>query len=145
MSWRAGTLTISARSPRPELGSVSVSAEEIPAAVSVEGPVVTIRFQTADLLALSDPSGQRRVVSAQPGVFDPAVALGAENATGAAGAAAVRAPGLRVSAPLIRRRGARPYVIAPVLDASGRLMISVVPFTAQRITGRLRRFLGPRT
>jgi glycosyltransferase involved in cell wall biosynthesis len=144
MSWRAGTLTISARSPRPEFGPVSVSAEEIPAAVSVEGSLVTIRFRTADLLALSDPGGQRRVVSAQPGAFDPAVALGAENATGAAGAAAVRAPGLRVSAPLIRRRGAHLYAIAPVVDPSGRLMISVVPFTAQRIAGRLRRFLAQR-
>jgi glycosyltransferase involved in cell wall biosynthesis len=145
MSWHAGTLTITARSPLATLGPLSVSAEEIPAAVGVEGSLVTIRFPVADLMALGDPSGQRRVVSAQPGAFDPAVALGAENATGAAGAAAVRAPGLRVSAPLVRRRGARPYLIAPVVDASGRLMISVVPFTAQRIAGRLRRrFLGQR-
>jgi anaerobic selenocysteine-containing dehydrogenase len=109
----------------------------------VAGSTVTIEFRAADLLAASDPSGQRRVVSAQPGPIDPAVALGAANATGAAGAAAVRAPGLRVSAPLIRRRGARLYVITPVLDGSGRLMISVVPLTAQRVTSRLRQ-LRPR-
>jgi poly(ribitol-phosphate) beta-N-acetylglucosaminyltransferase len=139
LSWRNGWLTITARSAAASpLTSLSVSAEDVPAAVSVAGSTVTIRFRAADLLAASDPSGQRRVVSAQPGRFDPALALGAANATGAAGAAAVRAPGLRVSAPLVRRRGTRLYVITPVLDVSGRLMISVVPLSAQRVTSRLR-------
>jgi glycosyltransferase involved in cell wall biosynthesis len=141
LAWRNGWLTITARSPLPSLGPLSVSAEEIPASVDVDGSTATIRFRAADLLAASDPSGQRRVVSAQPGRFDPAVALGAANATGAAGAAAVRAPGLRVSAPLVRRRGTRLYVITPVLDASGRLMISVVPVSAQRVTSQFRRLL----
>jgi hypothetical protein len=107
----------------------------------VAGSTVTIRLRASDLLAASDPSGQRRVLSAQPGAFDPALALGAANATGAAGAAAVRAPGVRVTAPLIRRRGPRLYLITPVLDVSGRLMISVVPLTARRVTSRLRRLL----
>jgi len=35
---------------------------------------------------------------------------------------------LRRAVPLVRRRGTRLYVITPVLDESGRLMISVVPF-----------------
>ena len=141
VAWARGTLTVTARSPRPALGPLSVSAEDVPADVTVAGNTATIRFRAADLLASSDPSGQRRVVSAQPGDFDPAVALGAANATGAAGAAAVRAPGLRVSAPVIRRRGARLYVITPVVDTSGRLMISVVPISAQRVITQLRRLL----
>jgi poly(ribitol-phosphate) beta-N-acetylglucosaminyltransferase len=139
MSWRGGALTITARSPLPVLGPLTVSAEEVPATVTVAGNTAVIRFRAADLLAGADPSGRRRVVSAQPGPSDPAVALGAENATGAAGAAAIRAPGLRISAPTIRRRGARPFVITPVLDPSGRLMISVVPFTANRIRTQVRR------
>ena len=89
--------------------------------------------------AASDPGGQRRIVSAQPGPFDPDRALGAASATGAAGAAAVRAPGVRVSAKRLGFRGGRPYLIAPVLDPSGRLMISVVPVTARRLAARLRR------
>jgi len=117
--------------------SLSVGAEEIPAEVTVDGTRVQIRFRASALLARSGPTGQRRVVSAQPGAFDPARALGASNATGAGGAAAVRAPHLRPKA-VVRRRGARPYVVAPVVDESGRLMISVVPVTPRRVAARLR-------
>jgi hypothetical protein len=45
---------------------------------------------------------------------------------------------------LVRRRGTRLYVITPVVDESGRLMISVVPFTAKRVGARLRRLLARR-
>lgn len=145
MSWANGELTITARSPAPDIGAVAVSAEDIPARVRTvardgAGTVVLIGLPAVELLAASDPSGQRRIVSAQP-AFDPGRALGAANATGAAGAAAVRAPGLRGLTPLIRRRGLRPYVLTPVVDASGRLMISVVPLTARRVGGRIRRLL----
>ncbi|GIF47027.1 glycosyl transferase family 2 [Asanoa ferruginea] len=139
-------LTITARSPAPDLELLSVSAEEIPARVDIiAGPgTVRIRLRAAELLAGSDPTGQRRIVSAQPGPLDPGRALGASSATGAAGAAAVRVPRPVRMVPLLRRRGARLYVLTPALDASGRLMVSVVPFTAQRIAAQLRRLLRRR-
>jgi glycosyltransferase involved in cell wall biosynthesis len=155
LAWEAGergdrVLTITARSPLPDLPDpLTVSAEEIPGDVRVvsrgdAGTTVQIRFRAADLLAASDPSGQRRTVSAQSGSFDPDRALGAANATGAAGAAALRAPRLRGAVPVVRRRGARLYVITPVLDVSGRLMISVVPLTANRVGTQIRRILRRR-
>jgi len=155
LSWESGVLVVTAHTPVPDLRGMgvdplSVSAEEIPAdvrtlAAGETGTTVRISFRAADLLAGSDVTGQRRAVSAQPGPFHPGRALGASSATGAGGAAAVRAPALRRAVPLIRRRGTRLYVITPVLDESGRLMISVVPFTAKRVGARLRRILRRRT
>ncbi len=139
LRWDGDTLTITARSAGA--AELSVSAEEIPGEVDARGPVVRIRFRAAELLDRSDPSGQRRIVSAQPGTFDPARAIGAHSATGAAGAAALRAPGLAPPRPVVRRRGGRTFVVTPVVDPSGRLMISVVPLTARRVAARLRRAL----
>ena len=139
IAWHGDVLTMTARgSGVPEL---SVSAEEVPAEVETSGATVRIRFRVADLLARSDRSGRRRAVSAQPGPFDPARAIGAHSATGAAGAAAVRAPGVRMPVPVLRRHGARLVAVAPAVDASGRLMISVVPLTARRVAARLGRAL----
>jgi glycosyltransferase involved in cell wall biosynthesis len=144
VAWRDGVLEITARSPG-KLPPLSVSAEELPATVTVIGAdTVRIGLAAADLLAGGEATGRRRVVSAQPGDFDPARAVGAANATGAAGAAALRAPAARRAVPLIRRRGARLFLITPVVDESGRLMISVVPCTAKRVGARLRRVLRRR-
>lgn len=142
-------LTITAHTPIPNLRSlgadeVFVSAEEIvadvrTAAADDTGTTVQIRFAAADLLAGTTATGRRRTVSSQVGPGDPRLALGATNATGAAGAAAMRAPGLRPPAPLMRRRGARLFVITPTVDSSGRLMIAVVPFSPQRVAAQLRR------
>jgi len=148
LAWANGVLAITAHSPAA-LPPLSVSAEEIPAEVRTlatdqTGTTVRIDFRADDLLAASGATGQRRAVSAQPGAFDPARALGASSATGAGGAAALRAPAVRRAVPLIRRRGTRLYVITPVLDESGRLMISVVPFTAKRVGAQLRRLLNRR-
>jgi glycosyltransferase involved in cell wall biosynthesis len=144
-------LRITAHTPVPDLSAlgvdqVTVSAEEILAEVRTvaegeTGSTVQIRFKAADLLTGSAATGQRRTVSSQVGAFDLDRALGASSATGAAGAAAVRAPRLRQAMPLVRRRGKRLYVITPTLDSSGRLMISVVPFTSQRVAAQLRRML----
>ncbi|GIE85313.1 hypothetical protein Are01nite_17930 [Actinoplanes regularis] len=139
-TWSGDQLVITAAGGRPE----SVSAEDIPAQVGVSGDVVTIRLDVAEVLARSGESGQRRAVSAQPGPFDPARALGAQTATGAAGAAAVRAARARMPRPLVRRRGGRLFAIAPTVDESGRLMISVVPLTARRVLARLQRSPGAR-
>ena len=144
-------LTITAYTPVPDLSALgvdplTVSAEEIPAdtrttAEGGAGTTVRIRFKAADLLAGSDSTGQRRTISAQAGAFDLERALGAASATGAGGAAALRAPRMRRAVPLVRRRGARLYVITPTRDNSGRLMISVVPVTPNRVTARVRRML----
>jgi hypothetical protein len=40
---------------------------------------------------------------------------------------------------LVRRRGARLYLIAPAKDVSGRLMIAVTPITPARLIARVRR------
>ncbi|MEE6261234.1 glycosyltransferase [Plantactinospora sonchi] len=147
-------LTLRAYSPLPELttagtDALTVSAEEIPAetVVTADGTAGTrlrIRFRAEDLLAGSGPTGRRRIVSAQIGAFDPARALGANSANGAGGAAALRATRLAGAVPLVRRRGARLYVLTPVRDESGRLMISVVPVTPGRVTARLRQKLRRR-
>ncbi|MEU2610320.1 glycosyltransferase [Micromonospora sp. NPDC007271] len=144
-------LTITAVSPLPDLAAVgaeplAVSAEEIPGQVTTvdrgaHGTTLRIRFRADELLAASGPTGQRRAISAQVGGFDPGRAAGAATATGAAGSAAVRAPRVRATVPLVRRRGGRLYVVTPVLDESGRLMISVVPVTASRVAAQLRRAL----
>ncbi|MFC3990949.1 glycosyltransferase [Actinoplanes siamensis] len=134
-AWSGDHLVITASGGRPG----SVSAEEIPADVSVSGDDVIVRLDVAAVLAHSGDSGQRRAVSAQPGAFDAAHALGAQTATGAAGAAAVRAARARMPRPLVRRRGGRLFAIAPTVDESGRLMISVVPLTARRVLARLQR------
>ncbi|WP_328475931.1 glycosyltransferase [Actinoplanes sp. NBC_00393] len=139
IGWDGDDLTITARGGGAT--ALSVSAEEIPARVSVAGDTVRIRFSVAELLARSAVTGQRRALSAQPGTFDPTRAVGKQSATGAAGAAAVRAPGVRMPAPAMRRHGTRLFVVMPAVDASGRLMISVVPLTAQRVTARLLRAL----
>lgn len=144
-------LTLHAYTPLPDLatGGLTVSAEEIPAqtVVTAGGPAGTrlrIRFRAADLLDGTGPTGRRRIVSAQVGTFDPARALGANSANGAGGAAALRATRFAGAVPLVRRRGTRLYVLTPVRDESGRLMISVVPVTPGRVTARLRQKLRRR-
>jgi glycosyltransferase involved in cell wall biosynthesis len=138
-------LSLMAHTPVTDLGDrLTVGAEEVPAQVTVlfagaGGTTLRIRLRAADLLAGSGSTGRRRIVSAQVGPFDPARAPGAENATGAAGAAAVRAPRLGRKPSAVRRLGTRLFVLTPVVDASGRLMISVVPVTADRVSARLRR------
>jgi hypothetical protein len=133
--WERGALILEADGD----GAASVSAEEIPARIAVAAGRTTIRFDVAAIVAATDPSGQRRIVSAQPGAFDPGRALGRQNATGAAGAAAVRAPRLPRVRPRLVRQGRRLVAVGPVLDTSGRLMISVVPLSARRVAGRLLR------
>ncbi|MEV6488411.1 glycosyltransferase [Actinoplanes sp. NPDC051633] len=133
--WRRDELVIEAEGD----GAASVSAEEVPARITVANGRTWIHFDVVTIVATADPTGQRRIVSAQPGPFDPGRALGRANATGAAGAAAVRAPRMRRVRPKLVRQGRRLVAVAPVLDSSGRLMISVVPLSARRVAARLLR------
>ncbi len=119
MRWESGVLAITARSPLADPGPLAVSAEGVPAQTIVDGSMVRIRFRAADLLAASDESGRRRIVLA--------------NTT------PVRAPHFRRPRPVVRRKGGRFFVITPVRDVSGRLMISVVPITPRRVLSRLLR------
>jgi glycosyltransferase involved in cell wall biosynthesis len=147
-------LSITARTPVADLSAlgtdrISVSAEEVPAEVSVvgrddSGTTVRIRFPAAELVAATASTGRRRIVSSQAGEFDVTRALGAVSATGAAGAMAVRAPTLRRPRPLVLRRGARFSALTSTVEGSGRLMISVVPLTPQRVGAHVRRILRRR-
>lgn len=146
LAWDHGHLVITAHRPDPLPSSFAVSAEDVPASLSAISPTtVRISLSADSLLAASPATGQRRALSAQPGAFEPARAVGAANATGAAGAAALRAPTMRRAVPQMRRRGTRLFVITPVLDTSGRLMVSVVPFTTARVRARLGRLLRRRS
>jgi glycosyltransferase involved in cell wall biosynthesis len=154
-TWERGhrdrLLRITAHTPVPDFATLGehglvASAEEIPgelrtASAGPSGTTVHIRFGASELLAASPVTGQRRIVSAQVGAFDAARALGVARANGAAGAAALRAPLLRRRPAIVRWRGARPYVITPSRDASGRFMISIVPLTLPRVVAQIRRRL----
>lgn len=141
-------LAITAHTPEPDLGAlgpdpIAVTAEEIVATAQVThqdeaGTTVRISFRVRDLLAGSDRSGQRRVVSAHAATLGLDPVHGA-SATAARGAAAVRAPRWHRPVSLVRRRGARLYLIAPAKDVSGRLMIAVTPITPGRLIARARR------
>ena len=143
-------LAITARTPEPHLaalglGPIAVTAEEIAATTRVTrqdeaGTTLRICFRVRDLLAGSDRSGQRRIVSAHAAMLGLGPIQGA-SATGAQGAAAVRAPQWRRPRSLVRRRGARLYLIAPAKDVSGRLMIAVTPITPSRLIARARRMV----
>ena len=143
-------LTITARTPLPDLTAhdmepIAVTAEEIVAATRVtgqdeRGTTVRISFRARDLLDRSDRSGQRRIVSAHAAVLGLDPAAGA-SAVGAKGVAAVRAPTWQSGRSLIRRRGTRLYVITPTKDASGRLMIAVIPITPRRLVAGARRMM----
>jgi hypothetical protein len=120
--WAGSTLAITARTPLPDPGPVAVTAEGVPAETTVDGSTVRALLRVRDLLAASDASGRRRIVLANttpmrwPRITDRPL-------------------------PRVRLKGARPFVIAPVRDVSGKLMISVVPVTPQRILARLRRLV----
>jgi glycosyltransferase involved in cell wall biosynthesis len=147
-------LTITAHTPVSPLAAfgvdgLAVHAEDIPADVRVTaedtaGSTVRIRFSAAELLARSDPGGQRRVVSARA-LTRVAASGHVPDAAGEAGAreagADLRAPGAPRLPRLMRRRRGRLYVIAPSLDDSGRLVIAVVPITLNRLLVHTRRTL----
>jgi poly(ribitol-phosphate) beta-N-acetylglucosaminyltransferase len=143
-------LAIIARTPESDLAAlgldpIAVTAEEIAATTRVTrrdeaGTTLRICFRVGDLLGGSDHSGQRRIVSAHATMLGLGPVQGA-SATGARGAAAVRAPRWHRPVSLVRRRGARLYLIAPTKDVSGRLMIAVTPITPGRLIARARRMM----
>ncbi|MCM0675888.1 glycosyltransferase [Micromonospora phytophila] len=127
-------LTLELRSPVPGLDRLRprLTAGELAGVVQATGTVdgattLRARFSVTEVLDASAATGQRRAVH----LTLPAV-------DGRTGTAPLRAPRrVRVPGPLIRRRGLRWYAVSPVMDGSGRLMISVVPLTPQRVLARL--------
>jgi poly(ribitol-phosphate) beta-N-acetylglucosaminyltransferase len=141
-------LAVMARTPVRDpaafgVDTLTVSAEEVPAQTatvvrSPNGTTIQIRFAVTDLLRASDPTGQRRSVTVQ------AQCCERDGPLRSSGTATLRAPRLRGLRPRVGRRGARLYAIGPVVDSSGRLMISVVPLTPRRIAARVRGILRDR-
>jgi hypothetical protein len=145
-------LAITAHTPLPDAGErLVVSAEEIRADTRVidrgeGGTTVHVRLAAADLVAASHPTGQRRTVSAQAGPFDLVRALSAGGTPGMAGVAALRLTRPPRTRPALVWRRARPYLVVPVRDEYGRLVVSVVPVTLRRVlawAGRTTRRLVP--
>lgn len=134
----ARSLTVTARSPHPDLGRAvggpvtmhagQVAGTTLDVRADERGSLVRVRFHVDDLLAGSARSGQRHPLRA-----------GVDGAVGR-GSAPLRAPGLPAGRPRIRRHGTRLYGITTTLDArTGQLVVAVVPVTAARLAARLRR------
>ncbi|HEX6869976.1 MAG TPA: glycosyltransferase family 2 protein, partial [Micromonosporaceae bacterium] len=138
VAWAGGgrTLTITARSPRPDLAALldtpirvtagTVSGQSTLAA-DPAGTIVQAEFAVRELVADAAPLGGRRNLRAE-------VSLGQDT-----GSAPLRAPRLARPRPLVRRNGARLYALTVNNDASGHLMIAITPVTVRRVMARVRR------
>lgn len=144
VAWGAGddgarVLTVTAHSPvgLTAFGpaAVRMTAERVSGQVTLEavpggsGSVVRARFPLDQLLAESQPLGERREIRLQLDV-DAAtcdVPLRMQS-------------GLRMPKQL-GRRGHRPYRISPTRNRNGHLAIDIVPVTARRVIDRVRRLL----
>jgi poly(ribitol-phosphate) beta-N-acetylglucosaminyltransferase len=147
-------LTITAHTPVPDLSTLGVAglvahAEGIPAAARVTstgpaGTTVEISLPVADLLAGAATTGQRRTIAVRTTRPGDAAASNDAARTNMDEAAAVRAPHLGRTVPLIRWRGPRLYAVMAARDGSGRLVAAVVPLTPRRVLARLTRTLRRR-
>jgi glycosyltransferase involved in cell wall biosynthesis len=132
-------LTVTARSPLPDLGTtlaepVGISAGELAGTMLEpvsDGAGTTVRavFAVDRLLAAHAEGRDVRLVKALVSAF------------GKTGSAPLRAVGMRAVRRLICRRGARFYSINPAKNHSGRLVIAVTPITLRHVVRRLRRKL----
>jgi hypothetical protein len=129
-------LEIVARSPLPDLPAlggeeIGVRAEGLTADTTVtpdgEGTVVRARFRVDEIVADTGPRGGRRPVRTE-------LTMG-----GAAASAALRAAGLRLPKPAVRRHRGRLFAVGARRDYTGQLVIAVVPLTAPRVLAALRK------
>jgi hypothetical protein len=132
------TLDITARSALPELvdrcTEVGVTAGNVPATgvevrPGADGTTVRARFAVDDLLAGDPRRGQGHPVRVS------VAALGTN------GASPLRARRVGPAGRQVVRRGTRLYMINPMTNNRGRLVIAVTPLTLRRAIGRLRRRL----
>ncbi|GIF60428.1 glycosyltransferase [Asanoa iriomotensis] len=132
VTWAGGprrrVLEIRGRSPRPDLADpVVLGAGDLTGPADVthdgDGTRVLATLSAAELLATSSVRGERRALKATVG----------------AGTAPLRAPGFRAPRPMVRRKGARVYVLAVTLDHIGQVMIGVTPVSPRRVVAHLKR------
>lgn len=139
----ARVLTVTTRSPLPGLADPAASASGRPSVELTAGDLtatttyvgrpeggtgteVRAEFDLAELVSAAVPRGYRRVLRAQVTV------------DGFTGSAAVRAPHL-APVRVVRRRGARPYLVSLGRDGAGHLAIAITPVTVRRVVARLPR------
>lgn len=130
-------LTVTARSPRPDLLALSTApvsmsvggTEATTLEVSTDGTGTTVRaqFPVHQLLTRIGPGGELRSVSAQV------------TASGGTGAAPVRVPRRPVVPRMMHRRGVRLHLITPTTNHKGQLVVAITPVTPRRVIARLRR------
>lgn len=130
-------LTITARSPRPDLaalcsGPIGLTAGKLSGA-TVEtsgdstGSTVRAQFRADRLLAGAAPRGEKYLVRVELTAFGSTVS------------APLRAP-IRPTVPrLLFRRGVRFYRIIPTTNHRSQLVIAIAPITSRRVIARLRR------
>jgi glycosyltransferase involved in cell wall biosynthesis len=132
VAWERGpqgrTLVVRGRSPRTDVaGPVMLSAGAVKATAVVtrdgDGTRVLARLSAGELLATSSAAGERRALKAAVG----------------AATALLRAPGFKAPNPVIRRRGARPYLVAVSVDHLGQVIIGVTPLSVRRVVAHLKR------
>lgn len=130
------TITLTARSPQPDLATLVSSPPRITAghldadAVSLtadgDGTLVRAQFRVDSLVAASAPHGRRWNLRARVSAFHTT------------GSAALRGPRLSSSGRALRRHGRRIFLVGVVKDQSGHILIAVTPLTPRRIIARLR-------
>jgi hypothetical protein len=116
----------------PGLPARPLAPVEVGAVAPVEvgagaGTTLGASLSVRELIAASAATGHRWAVRVE-------VEL-----DGRVGSAPLRAPGLRLPRPVLGRRGATLYAVAPTRNESGHLMVSVVPVTAPQLLARLAR------
>ena len=130
-------LTITARSPRRDLASLSsgpigltagrVNGATLETSRDGSGSTVRAQFRADQLIAATGPRGGTRKVRSQLTAF------------GARGSAPLRAPTRPTAPRMIFRRGIRFYLITPTRSHRGQLVIAIAPVTPRRVIARLRR------
>jgi poly(ribitol-phosphate) beta-N-acetylglucosaminyltransferase len=132
LAWRRAAdgrrvLAVRAHTRRSELaGPVAMLVGDVTGslemACAASGTDLVALFPVDELLATSSPRGERRALRVTVG----------------AGTAPLRAPRFPTVVPLIRRRGARLYVVSLTKDQSGQIMLGVTPVTPRRVVAHLR-------
>jgi hypothetical protein len=105
--------------------ALGVPARTLSMEPDAAGTTVRLQFPVDQLLAVAAPRGDRQLVRLRLG------------ALGRSGSAALRVPGAGSTVRLVRRYGARPYLITATRDHGGHLVIAIAPITPQRVLARL--------
>lgn len=128
-------LAVTARTPWTDLATLvtgpvraaagPVNVPTMSAEPDDSGTTVRLQFPVDQLLAAAVPRGDRHVVRLRL------------EALGTSGSAALRVPGAGRTVRMVRRYGARPYLITATRDHGGHLVIAIAPITPHRVLARL--------